>query len=166
MNTPAHLAINLLVLARRLPPKAQLAVVAGALLPDLPMFWFYFYEKVVASKPESIIWEKAYFDSGWQNFFAVFNSAPLLLGAIALSSIRRARMWTLLFVSMLAHILLDFPLHREDAHRHVYPFTDWRFFSPVSYWDLHHYGNLVGLCRSARGRRLLHGALSQRGVGR
>ena len=37
----------------------------------------------------------------------------------------------------------DFALHRKDAHRHFFPFSDWRFQSPVSYWDPRHYGGIV-----------------------
>jgi hypothetical protein len=34
----------------------------------------------------------------------------------------------------------DLPLHREDAHGHFFPLSSWRFMSPVSYWDVRHYG--------------------------
>ena len=33
-------------------------------------------------------------------------------------------------------------MHREDAHGHFFPLTDWRFVSPVSYWDPAHLGAL------------------------
>ena len=46
-------------------------------------------------------------------------------------------------IAALLHIALDFPLHADDAHRHFWPVSDWRFFSPVSYWDPAHNG-LVG----------------------
>jgi len=39
----------------------------------------------------------------------------------------------------------DLPLHREDAHRHFFPFSDWRFTSPVSYWDPDHYGGYAAI---------------------
>ena len=46
---------------------------------------------------------------------------------------------------MLLHSLGDFPLHHDDAHRHFFPFSDWRFISPISYWDPAHYGNWASL---------------------
>ena len=144
MNTPAHVAINLVVFARALPPKVQMVVVAGAVLPDAPMFWFYFQQKIIEAKSETEIWSTAYFEPGWQALFDSFNSIPLLVGALAVSWLARARLWSLLFASMLLHTLLDLPVHREDAHRHFFPFADWRFYSPVSYWDPHHYGFLFG----------------------
>ncbi|MFN0043423.1 MAG: hypothetical protein ACKVSF_09450, partial [Alphaproteobacteria bacterium] len=42
----------------------------------------------------------------------------------------------------LLHIAGDFPLHIDDAHAHFWPLSDWRFRSPVSYWDARHYGQL------------------------
>lgn len=41
------------------------------------------------------------------------------------------------------HVAGDLPLHHDDAHRHLFPFSDWRFESPVSYWDPAHYGGYV-----------------------
>ena len=55
----------------------------------------------------------------------------------------KARLWLLFFLSMGVHILADFPLHHDDAHRHFSPLSDWRFESPVSYWDPAHYGVLM-----------------------
>ena len=42
--------------------------------------------------------------------------------------------------SMALHVGLDFLTHHDDAHRHLLPFSDWRFASPVSYWDPAFYG--------------------------
>lgn len=33
------------------------------------------------------------------------------------------------------HNLLDFPMHAEDARPPLWPFSRWRWKSPVSYWD-------------------------------
>jgi len=54
----------------------------------------------------------------------------------------RARMQVMMvfFASMLMHSLFDFPLHHNDAHRHFWPLSDFRFASPVSYWDPAYYG--------------------------
>jgi hypothetical protein len=45
---------------------------------------------------------------------------------------------------MVLHVAADLPLHREDAHGHFYPFSDWHFESPISYWDPAHHGLVVG----------------------
>lgn len=44
---------------------------------------------------------------------------------------------------MAVHCLIDLPVHHDDAHRHFFPFSEYRFFSPVSYWDPQHFGNYV-----------------------
>ena len=41
---------------------------------------------------------------------------------------------------MFLHLLCDLAVHNDDAHRHFLPFTNWRFISPISYWDPKHYG--------------------------
>jgi len=48
------------------------------------------------------------------------------------------------FLSMTLHVAGDLPLHREDAHAHFFPFTDWHYISPVSYWDPAHFGAIAG----------------------
>ena len=50
-----------------------------------------------------------------------------------------------LFTSMLLHALGDLPLHHDDAHRHFFPFLDWRFSSPISYWNPDFHGHWVSL---------------------
>ena len=38
-------------------------------------------------------------------------------------------------LAALLHLACDLPVHADDAHRHFWPLTDWRFHSPVSYWN-------------------------------
>ena len=37
-------------------------------------------------------------------------------------------------------MLCDLPVHHNDGHRHFLPISNWRFESPVSYWDPAHFG--------------------------
>ena len=143
MHTPAHLAVSLLVWRREPGRAAAWAVGLGAALPDLPMFGFYGYQKLVAKSTEHAIWSTLYFDPGWQLFFDIFNSIPLMLAVMGLSVWRRWRFGWLLAGSALLHLLFDLPLHHDDAHRHLLPLTHWRFVSPVSYWDPAHFGHVV-----------------------
>lgn len=134
---------NLLVLDRG--RRAFLPVLAGGLLPDLPMFVFYGFHKLVVGMPEAVIWREAYYAPGWQAVIDLPNSLPLLALAGLLSYRAGAHGWTWLFGSMALHALSDLPLHAGDAHRHFWPLSDWRFESPVSYWDPAHFGRYVGL---------------------
>ncbi len=142
MNTPAHLVLNALVLGHGPRQTHWRPILLGALLPDLPMFGFYLYQRVIAGADERLIWSSLYFEPAWQAFFDVFNSLPLIaLGMLAAWRLRSTP-WLLFFASMLLHCLLDLPLHREDAHGHFFPLSSWRFMSPVSYWDPKHHGLL------------------------
>jgi hypothetical protein len=144
MNTPAHAIINLLILGRKDKPDHNLMIVLGSILPDLPMFIFYFYEKIRAV-PERIIWTQSYYDSGWQLFIDLFNSFPLAIIGGLIAYYYSASKLISLFVSIFLHLVEDFPLHNHDAHRHFLPFSNWRFHSPISYWDSRHYGHIIGL---------------------
>lgn len=140
MNTPAHIAVSLLVWRNEPGWGAVTAVGVGALLPDAPMFGFYAYQKLIAGRSEGEIWSNLYFEDTWQLFFDVFNSVPLMLAVICISYATGWRWGVLLGASALLHLCCDFPLHHDDAHRHFLPFTNWRFVSPISYWDPKHFG--------------------------
>jgi hypothetical protein len=44
MNTPAHLALSIFIWRSNTGWQAAAAVALGAVLPDLPMIAFYFYQ--------------------------------------------------------------------------------------------------------------------------
>ena len=142
MNTPAHVALNLAVVPNRRWAACGLAALLGALLPDALMFVFYVYQKFVVGMPESLIWQQAYYAPLWQAAFDVFNSFPLILLLGLAGYWRKSIFLEALALSMLLHCMLDFPLHNDDAHRHFYPLSDWRFESPVSYWDARFFGDI------------------------
>ena len=144
MNTPAHVALNALVLGRGRFQPHWLAITAGALLPDLPMVGFYLLEGIGFGTPERVIWGQLYFEPGWQSFFDAFNSLPLIALAALFAWRARATAALAFLASMALHCLADLPLHREDAHAHFWPLSSWRFLSPISYWDPRH-GGLVFL---------------------
>ena len=54
--------------------------------------------------------------------------------------VRSAAWWRALLASMMLHAVADLLTHHDDAHRHLWPLGDWRFASPVSYWDPRHHG--------------------------
>lgn len=141
MNTPAHIAASLLTWQKQTGRAAAFAVTLGAILPDAPMFLFYGFQKAVGSS-EKRIWSTLYFDESWQLFFDIFNSIPLAILAMAVCYFGKNRFGLLLSSSCLLHLLCDLPVLYDDAHRHFLPVTNWRFFSPVSYWDPKHFGTV------------------------
>ena len=143
MNTPGHAVVNLLVLGRRDRASLFAPIALGAILPDLPMMLFYLYQKTWLGTPERTIWSESYHEPGWQGFFDIFNSLPLLaLAALVAYAMKLPRVLAL-FASMMIHAFCDFFLHHDDAHRHFFPFSERRFASPVSYWDPRYYGAIV-----------------------
>ena len=118
MNTPAHVVVNLVILGRKKHPEAILPIVVGTILPDLPMIFFYLYEKVLRQMPERFIWSQAYYETGWQGFFDLFNFLPLVLLGLVSAHHLGARRLAAFFVGMVLHILGDASLHHDDAHRH------------------------------------------------
>lgn len=145
MNTPAHVVVSLLCLGRQDRAAVITPLVIGAILPDAPMFVMYFIERVVRGTPESVIWREVYHAPHWQNFIDLFNSLPLMVLGLGLSVVMNSQFGWLLFASMILHVAGDLPLHHHDAHRHFFPLSDWRFKSPLSYWDPNHYGHIVSL---------------------
>jgi hypothetical protein len=141
MNTPAHLALSVFIWRTESGWQAA-AVSIGALLPDMPMIAFYAYQKWLGT-PEQIIWASSYFEKDWQLFFNLFNSIPITLTIVLVSHLFQLRLLFLLAANALLHIFFDLPLHHDDAHRHFLPLSEWRFESPVSYWNPLYYGNIV-----------------------
>lgn len=157
MNTPSHIILNALVLGTGPRKALWLPITAGALVPDLPMVGFYVYQRSLRHAPESQIWNDLYFEPHWQAFFDGFNSLPMaLLGALAAWRLARPA-WVAFFLSVGLHCLGDLPLHREDAHGHFFPISDWRFVSPVSYWDPSFHGSWVA---AGEGILVIAGSLS------
>lgn len=144
MITPSHSVLNLAILRRVRQPHLTWPTLVGSWLPDAALFIFYGWARWVRM-PEITIWQEAYYEPFWQDIFAVGNSIPLALVGISVFIWQKRPAWVTLFASMLLHHLEDLPLHHEDAHRHFWPLSNFRFISPVSYWDENHYGRYGAL---------------------
>ena len=49
----------------------------------------------------------------------------------------------------MVHVATDFPVHVFDGHPTFWPFSDWVFQSPVSYWDPRYFGDYVSFIELA-----------------
>lgn len=139
MHTPAHVAASLFVWPKETRWIDASAVVFGAVLPDISMFFFYGYQKAIGAA-ESEIWGTLYFEEHWQYFFDVFNSIPITIVLFFVFRRLKIRWLQLTFASACLHMLCDLPVHHDDGHRHFLPLSNWRFESPISYWDPEHFG--------------------------
>ena len=143
MNTPSHAILNLTLLSQSPSIPFALPIALGAVLPDARIFVLYFWAKFVRRQPESKIWRETYGLPFWQNLVAAFHSIPLALIGFAIPHYWGWHSGEIIFLSMIFHSLLDLPVHNHDAHRHFFPFSNYRFISPLSYWDRQHYGEIV-----------------------
>jgi hypothetical protein len=140
MNTTSHAIINLAILGKTSTWKQPWIIITGAILPDVMMFVFFAIHQFILKTPQRQIWNTEYFKPIWQHIFDVFNSIPLLLLVLIIAYKQKWQTLKLLCYSMLLHVTLDLPVHREDAHHHFWPLSDYQFISPVSYWDPAFYG--------------------------
>ncbi|MEB3342561.1 hypothetical protein [Okeania sp.] len=143
MNTPSHAIINLTLLTKPQLPQANLAIVIGGTLPDIPIFIFYFWAKFIAHLPKAKIWSEAYYQPLVQDVIATFHSIPLAMIGLLISYYLGWQIMQVFCISLVWHSLLDFPVHNNDAHRHFFPFSNYRFISPISYWNPNHYSSIV-----------------------
>lgn len=137
--------MNLALLGRRDRPRLSRSIVAGAIAPDLAIAAFYLWERFMRGASEQAIWTARYFNEGWQAIFDLAHSIPVAAAGAVVSIGSGSAGAVMFFVSMILHDLCDLPLHHDDGHRHFYPFSNWRFASPVSYWDPRHHGAFAAL---------------------
>ncbi|MEM7777673.1 MAG: cobalamin biosynthesis protein CobQ [Pseudomonadota bacterium] len=155
MNTATHMLVASAALARRGAPARNSLALAGALLPDLSIFTLYFWGRLIDGQSSAQIWRITYWSEPWQTFSAVSNSIPLWASISLIGLATRSGWIAVLGMAGLLHVLLDFPVHNDDAHRHFWPLSDWRFISPLSYWDNDHHGREVAIAEMAFGAILI-----------
>jgi hypothetical protein len=147
VNTPTHTILALAALSKKGDRKRNLAVLLGSLIPDLAIFLWAPYQSIVNGVSGAAMWQELYFQAPMQNLIAWFNSIPIYVALGVLGFAGRSKTWgkLLLFFSLAAliHMATDMPVHADDAYRHLWPLTDWRFFSPLSYWDVDHHSRWV-----------------------
>ncbi len=164
MNTQTHLLISAFLLTKPGQSGRNIAAIVGALVPDASIYALVIWSKI-NQIPESQVWNGYYWQQPWQLYGAISNSIPLYLFGLLLSlvflnhskteqavasaneaSSKNNKIWLwacVFFASCLLHIAFDFPVHVDDAHRHFWPLSDWRFQSSISYWNSAHHGDLV-----------------------
>lgn len=159
MNTQSHILMGAILFGRPLP-RLALAGAAGGLIADIPMFVIVALLRMGGYSFDEIF-GRIYWEQWWQVLNAIGHSFLIwgMLTLVAWLVIRRhgaaqaprAALGFAFAGSALLHSVIDFLVHREDAHMQFWPLTEWRFVSPVSYWDPAHYGNWFSLFEAALG---------------
>jgi len=151
--SPTHSLLALAVLSKKGEPKRNWAVFFGSILPDLAIYLWAPYQYFVNGVSGSEMWGELYFAPPMQNLIAYFNSIPIYAALALIGILARTKLsGKLLLVFALAaliHMATDLPVHADDAYRHFWPLSDWRFHSPLSYWHKDHHAGWVGLIDTA-----------------
>ena len=162
MNSQTHVIMGAALFGKPMP-KLAWAAAAGGIVPDAPMFAIIAVLRMSGYSLNQIFRE-IYWEHWWQianglgHSFWIWGGLAIISGLLAhrqrnpdrhdVMLAGRAGAAPLVFAfsaSALLHSFIDFLCHRDDAHMHLWPFTEWRFRSPVSYWDSNHYGDWFGL---------------------
>src|SRR3954470_19135367 len=142
VNTPTHVLMGMAAFGSPKAPKLTVAAALGGLLPDGPAILMVLWASRVQGYGPGMIFGTLYFSPSWQALLAPWHSVPLWALVLALGLYLRSPATEAFPASGLLHQACDFPVHADDPHRHFWPLSDWRFHSPVSYWDPRHYGRL------------------------
>ncbi len=143
MNTPAHLLIGAALFAKRDNNKVLTGALLGGLLPDLSLYLMAGVAMVALNIPPQTVFNDLYFSDSWQLVFSVDNSFIVWGIALAIAFKYKSPFFIALTCSALLHLVSDFALHNDDARLHFWPLSDWRFASPLSYWDSNHHAKWV-----------------------
>ncbi len=143
MNTPAHLLVGAALFGRNGGRRVMAAALAGSLTPDLSLYLMSAWAINVQGVPVNHVFDTLYFSEAWQQVFAIDNSIPIW-GALLALALWRGQGWMVAFTAAaFLHIALDFTMHAGDGRPNFWPFTDWVFHSPLSYWDRRHHAHLL-----------------------
>lgn len=147
MNTPTHLIMGAALFSRAGDRGRTWGAIAGSFAPDLSLYLMA-SAALAMGIPAGRVFGELYYSAAWQQVFAVDNSFVLWALAFAVAW-WSGRGWAIAFTgAALIHLAFDFPLHSHDARAHFWPLTDWKFISPVSYWEGEG-GRLVGMLELA-----------------
>ncbi len=153
MNTTTHILFAEAVFRRKTIGRSGWAAAAGGLLPDA-FIGVFLVSAAVQDVSRDDLWDVEYFKEPWATIGAISNSFFLwgilaigaLVGIVAGTSDpvkAKSKIVAVFAASGLSHVVFDFLTHADDAHQHLWPISDWRFFSPVSYWDPAHNSHWV-----------------------
>ena len=143
VNTPAHLLIGAALFSKHSNRALLGGALLGGLLPDLSLYLMAGYALFVLQLSTDVVFGQLYFSDTWQLVFSIDNSFVIWGVACALAVKIKRPFFIALSSAAVLHLLCDFTLHNDDARAHFWPITDWRFFSPVSYWDNNHHAAYV-----------------------
>jgi membrane-bound metal-dependent hydrolase YbcI (DUF457 family) len=126
---------------------ATTASMVGAVLPDLPAYvaTAYYWNRR-SSMPRKELLDAIYITGPFGRTGVLLHSVVLvglLLGLYWLLKLwkwDRGKILLWFLVGWAGHTLVDFLTHSDDARPLFWPISEWRWESPISYYDPLHYG--------------------------
>lgn len=153
MNSPTHSLIALALLSKQNQSRRNWVIFLGSIIPDAVIYLWAPYQAYIRQREWSEIWNTLYFEAPMQNLIAYVNSAPIYAALGITGYLYKDKLWGLLCLlfslAALLHIAFDLPFHNHDAYRHFWPFSDWRFYSPLSYYETEHHAQWVSLLEAS-----------------
>ncbi len=144
MMSQTHLIFGMAAFGKPDQARLTLAALAGSFIPDASLYLLAGTHLLILDTPPGVVFGQLYYSEGWQAIFRIDNSFVVWGLALILAVTAKSKVFLALCGAALLHLLLDFPLHNDDARAHFWPITNWKFVSPVSYWDSRYYGHIVG----------------------
>jgi hypothetical protein len=144
MITTTHAILNTAILGRKEHPERNWPALLGAILPDLPMFTYFSLVLFMQGRiPFTQIrhLDEFHLRVTWVDWT---HSIPVALAVALICLLLKYKAGLVFSLSLFLHDLEDLPVHSEFPHAHFLPFSHWRFYSPLSFWDPRHFGNLIG----------------------
>lgn len=157
MNTQSHALMGALFFGRGISKRAWVGLLGG-ITPDIPMIVIVLTLFAIGI-PGHTIFDEMYWQRWWQITNAIGHSFLLWGAVLAVSLFKRWTYSAIFSASALLHTSIDFLCHREDAHMSFWPLSDYKFMSPVSYYDRAHYGGPFSVFEAVLGL-LMAGLLS------
>jgi membrane-bound metal-dependent hydrolase YbcI (DUF457 family) len=154
VNTQTHLLFASALLTKRGVKARNVAIVVGALLPDVPVFVLFGIASAMGYTSQDVFGD-FYFRDEMRNLMGAFNSFLVAALIAAVGWVFREKWWgwPMIFfaAAMTVHAATDLPVHVDDGHRHFWPFSNFVFNSPLSYWDRSHHGGVVSMIEAVLG---------------
>ncbi len=138
------------------------ALGVGSIAPDVPLYFLsfggiYYFRNVLGWEDERVfhhLFDDLYFkDPVWIALHNFLHSPTMLIAlfglAIMLKRIRLqlGRWFCFFFGACMLHSIVDVLTHHDDGPVLFFPLNwNYRFASPVSYWDRNHHGGWFMVC--------------------
>jgi hypothetical protein len=143
MITTSHAILNCALLGRKGKPQRHWPALLGAVFPDLPMILFFFLIPTLSRLFRLSLPGRFYYFPYYRVFIDWGHSIPLALAGILVFGLLKKEWGWVFSLSMLLHDFEDFFVHAVYPHEHFVPFSHWRFYGPLSYYDPEYHGALV-----------------------